>query len=343
MSRSRSAFTLVELLVVIAIIGILIALLLPAVQYARESSRRAQCSNNLKQIGIALHLYHDAHQRFPFGKGPSYPGAAGYARWSAHALILPFMDQQPLYDSLDFKFAPATPGMGGVINFMPAYANASGINVVGSKTYLPTFLCPSDGPPNSIDWPGQNNYCGNQGGFLCDRGDAPGAAGDIAPNVINNGMLYFLSRVTMAEVYDGTSNTMLFSEKLRGRGGPDPRRDMFVIQNQNSLDATFDTCNAINPLTATPLTNKWGYSWVMGENCCTLYNHVAPPNYKTCAGLPFPGTMTNMSMQVPPSSYHSKGVNACMVDGSIRWVSDAVDVLTWRAIGSRNGSEPVSE
>src|SRR5687767_3447022 len=135
----RAGFTLVELLVVIAIIGILVALLLPAVQAAREAARRAQCTNNLKQIGIALHNYHDTYKTFPFGKGQSYPGAAGYARWSTHALILPFVEQNTLHASIDFRFAPATPGMGGVINFMPAYTNPSNINLVPSQVRVPGF------------------------------------------------------------------------------------------------------------------------------------------------------------------------------------------------------------
>jgi prepilin-type N-terminal cleavage/methylation domain-containing protein len=344
MSRPRHAFTLIELLVVIAIIGILIALLLPAVQFARESARRTHCSNNLKQIGIALHLYHDGLRVFPFGKGPSYPGAAGYARWSAHALMLPYLEQKPIWDSINFNYAPATPGMGGVINFMPAYANANGMNVIPSKMYIPTFLCPSDGLNTPQDWPGQNNYAGNQGGtFLCDRGDQPALPTDTLPSETNQGMLYFLSGVSMGQVVDGTSNTMIFSEKLRGRGGPFKRTDMFVIANQTTMDATFVTCNATNPLTATPLTSKWGYSWVMGENCCTLYNHVAPPNYPTCAGIPFPGTMTNMSMQVPPSSYHPGGVMCCLTDGSVKWVSQNIDVLTWRCLGTRNGYEALEK
>ena len=342
MSRTRSAFTLIELLVVIAIIGILVALLLPAVQFARESARRMACSNNLKQLGIGLQLYHDTLKTFPFGKGASYPGAAGYARWSTHALILPYIEQQPLWDSLNFSYPPATPGMAGAVAFMPAYANASGINVVASKTRIPLFLCASDGISTPADWPGQNNYAGNQGGtFLCDRGDAPGGASDIMPSETNRGMLYFLSAVTMAQVSDGTSNTVIVAEKLRGRGTPHPKYDMFVMPNQQSILDTYNTCNALNPLTATPLTSKWGFSWVMGENCCTLYNHVAPPNFNTCAGLPFPGSMTNMAMQVPPSSHHRGGVNVTLVDGSVRFINETIYLDVWRAIGTRDGSEPL--
>jgi prepilin-type N-terminal cleavage/methylation domain-containing protein/prepilin-type processing-associated H-X9-DG protein len=341
MRTSKSGFTLVELLVVIAIIGILVALLLPAIQMAREAGRRSSCNNNLKQIGLALQNYHDIHGQLPFGKGASYAGAAGYARWSAHSQILPFLEQKPLFDSIDFNKAPSTPGMGGVINFMPAFN--SGVNDIPSQTRIAGFTCPSD-ISVSGDWRGQNNYAGNQGGFLCDRGDNNAGPGDINPSEGNQGMLYYLSQVRFAHVIDGTSHTMIFSEHLRGKGFPSARPDLYVITNQNSLDATYTTCNAINPQTATPLTSKWGFSWVMGENCCTLYNHVAPPNTTSCAGIPFPGgNMTNMAMQVPPSSYHPSGVNACMADGSIQFIPNSINLAVWRALGTRDGGEPTPQ
>ena len=140
----RRAFTLIELLVVIAIIAILVALLLPAVQQAREAARRTQCKNNLKQIGLAIHNYHDTHKVYPFGKGASYAGAPVYARWSQHAMILPYIEQDNLYKSIDFSSPPETPGMGGVINFMPAYVSPTGINSVASRSVIPGFFCPSD-------------------------------------------------------------------------------------------------------------------------------------------------------------------------------------------------------
>jgi len=336
----RRAFTLVELLVVIAIIGILVALLLPAVQAAREAGRRTQCLNNMKQIGIALHNYHDTLKKLPFGKGPSYPGAAGYARWSTHALMLPYMEQANLSNAIDFNFAPETPGMGGVMAFMPAYQNPGGQNGVICRTLIPGFLCPSDGTSPG-DWKGQNNYTGNQGGWLCDRGDAAPAPSDISPGELQTGVFYFLSRCTLASVTDGLSNTAFFSEKLRGDGTPRPKSDLFSMPNQTSLNATYQTCITLNTATATPLTSKWGWSWVMGENCCTLYNHVSTPNTTSCAGIPFPGTMTNMAMQVSANSQHPGGVNMMLGDGSTRFVANTVDLAVWRALGTRSGGESV--
>jgi prepilin-type N-terminal cleavage/methylation domain-containing protein len=342
--HSRRGFTLIELLVVIAIIAILIALLLPAVQQAREAARRTQCRNNFRQIGLALHNYHDAHRVFPFGKGPSYAGAPVYARWSQHALILPYVDQAPLFNSINFSYPPETPGMAGVINFMPPHVNANGANAAASRALVPVFICPSDVAPGtgSAGWPGQNNYVANQGGWLCDRSDQPAAPTDNSPGEVQTGIFYYLSRVSSADVLDGMSQTVFFSEKLRGVGVPDSDTDMYVIPHQTSLDATWQTCNAINPATATPLTSKWGFSWVMGENCCTQYNHVAVPNSYTCGGVGFPGTMTNMAMQVPPSSRHEGGVHVMMGDGSGHFLSENVDLGVWRAIGTRRSKEAVA-
>ncbi len=339
--RPRTAFTLVELLVVIAIIGVLVGLLLPAVQAAREAARRMQCGNNLRQIGLAIENYVSAHRILPFGKGPSYPGAPVYARWSQHALLLPYMEQLPLYRSLDFSYPPETPGMGGVLAFMPAYTNANGKNAAGSRTIVPGFLCPSD-VTASDDWKAQNNYVGNQGGWLCDRSDKGGGPGDTAPSEVQTGIFYYLSRVKPAAVTDGMSNTVFFSEKIRGQGTPDRRSDLFVIPHQTSLDATFNTCSNLNTATATPLTSKWGYSWVMGENCCTQYNHVAVPNTTSCGGTGFPGTMTNMAMQVSAGSRHGGGVQTMMGDTSVRFMTSNIDLKVWRAIGSRADGEVVT-
>ena len=339
----RRGFTLIELLVVIAIIAVLIALLLPAVQQAREAARRSQCRNNLKQFGLAIHNYHENNKVFPFGKGASYAGAPVYARWSQHAMLLPYLDMAPLYKSIRFTQPPDTPGMGGVIAFMPAYTSPGGINTLPSQATIPMFLCPSDGGTSG---PGQNNYCGNQGGWLCDRSDTPGDPNavppDIALNEVQTGIFYYLSKVRAADVRDGLSQTAFFSERRRGNGVPDPKSDLYVMPPQTSLAATYSTCMATNTATATPLTSKWGFSWVMGENCCTQYNHVAVPNTVSCAGTGFTGTMTNMAMQVSPSSNHPGGVHVLMGDGAVGFGNQNIDLNVWRAIGTRYGKEVVA-
>jgi prepilin-type processing-associated H-X9-DG protein len=114
---------------------------------------------------------------------------------------------------------------------------------------------------------------------------------------------------------------------------------MFIMPNQSSLAATYATCSGLNTMTATPLTSKQGWSWVMGEMCCTTYNHVSTPNTTTCAGTPFPAPMSNMSMQVPPSSYHTNGVNVLFCDGSGHFITNAISLATWQAMGTRNGGE----
>lgn len=343
LTNRRKGFTLIELLVVIAIIAVLIALLLPAVQQAREAARRTQCKNNLKQLGLAIHSYHDTFTVLPFGKGFTYTGAATYQRWSQHAMMLPYFDQAPLYNSINFSAPPDTPGMAGAINFMPATVSPGGVNTVPSQTRVAMFFCPSDASSTGAGgWPGQNNYAANQGGWLCDRSDTPALPTDVSPNEVQTGVFYYLSRCRMADITDGTSQTCFFSEKIRGQGTPNPQSDLFVIAPQTSLDATYQACQTLNPATATPLSSRWGYSWVMGENCCTQYNHVAVPNSNSCAGTGFSGTMTNMAMQVSANSRHVGGVHAMTGDGAVHFVSSNIDLNVWRAVGTRAGNETIS-
>lgn len=345
MSARGKGFTLIELLVVIAIIAALIALLLPAVQAAREASRRAQCSNNLKQIGLAIHNYLSTFQVLPFGKGGGYdvvlPGTPVYARWSAQSQLLMYIEQGNLFNSINFDLPPETPGMAGDIAFMPAYQNPARQNSTSSRQQVATFLCPSDGPALA-EWPGAISYLGNQHTWACDLSETNPCT--VSPNEVNRGLFYFRSKVALAEVTDGLSNTVFFSEKIRGTGTRDgnARSDQLVIPAVTSLDATFQACNDASPLTATRLTSRQGMSWVMGEMCCTTFNHVNVPNTHTCAGVGFPGNMANMPMQIPPSSRHPGGVNAMMGDGGVRFIKDTVNLTTWRSIGTRNGGEAVS-
>jgi prepilin-type processing-associated H-X9-DG protein len=120
--------------------------------------------------------------------------------------------------------------------------------------------------------------------------------------------------------------------------------DMKVIANTTAgIDSAYNACQGLNALTATPLTSKQGYSWTMGEMCCTTYNHVSPPNTTTCAGFPFTGNMANMAMVVPPTSRHTGGVLVAFGDGSVRFITNGVSLISWRAMGSRNGGEVITE
>jgi prepilin-type N-terminal cleavage/methylation domain-containing protein len=187
--RRRSGFTLIELLVVIAIIAVLIALLLPAVQAAREAARRAQCINNLKQIGLALQNYHDVFLCFPFGKGPDYmaidPNAPVYARWSTQSQILPFLEQKPLFDSINFSLPPDVPdlGGGGMGDMMPAYTSPNSANSTAVRVRISAFICPSDAG-GVAGWSGDTSYSANEGSWLCDACEATPstvAPGQLAP------------------------------------------------------------------------------------------------------------------------------------------------------------------
>jgi prepilin-type N-terminal cleavage/methylation domain-containing protein/prepilin-type processing-associated H-X9-DG protein len=346
----RQGFTLIELLVVIAIIGVLIALLLPAVQAAREAARRMQCTNNLKQIGLALHNYHSALGCLPFGKGNNYmavlPNAPIYARWSTHSQILPYLEQKPLYDSINFNLPPEMPSLDTMgMGFMPAFQDPNRENATASRAVISAFLCPSDAATGG-DWPAGNNYVGNEGTWLCDLCDQMPSP---IPGEQARGPFYNLSCVNLSSLSDGTTQTAFFSEKIRGKGTPSFRSDMFQIPNQMTMADTYTTCNALTPSMAMTLTSRLGACWVIGDMTCSTYNHVSGPNSRTCAGMPDTmggmggmGSMTNMAVQLPPSSYHPGGANVLMGDGSVRFVKDSISLPAWRALSTRNGGEVVS-
>src|SRR5262245_11565819 len=208
---THQGFTLIELLVVIAIIAILIALLLPAVQAAREAARRASCVNNLKQLGLALHNYHDAFQCLPFGKGGDYmavlPDAPVYARWSTHSQILPYLEQKPLYDAINFSLPPETPDIGAMgMGFMPPYVDPNRANMTATRVLVSAFICPSEGAGGP--WPAANSYVGNEGSWLCDACEQTPST--IAPGELPRGPFYNRSCVRLASMTDGTSQTAWF-------------------------------------------------------------------------------------------------------------------------------------
>jgi prepilin-type N-terminal cleavage/methylation domain-containing protein/prepilin-type processing-associated H-X9-DG protein len=351
MVNRRTAFTLIELLVVIAVIAVLIGLLLPAVQAAREAARRMQCTNNLKQIGIAIHSYHDAFQVLPFSKGGDYmsviPDAPVYARWSTHSQLLGFTEQRPLYDAINFNLPPETPDVSlDGMSFQPAYEDPHRENATACRVVLNLFLCPSD-PASTPDWQAGNSYVVNQGCWLCDVCEA--LPSKMFPGVLPQGPFYNRSCVRISGIVDGTSQTTFFSEKRRGQGTPNAKTDLFQMPNAMSLDMTYQTCQSLDPSSAMTYTRRMGAAWAVGAMTCIEYNHVAVPNAVSCAGtmssmgngmgMMDSSMMVNMSVQIPPSSNHPGMVNILLGDGSVRPIKDTVSLPVWRGLGTRNGGE----
>jgi len=290
--------------VVIAIIGILVALLLPAVQAAREAARRMQCTNNLKQLGLALHNYHDTHRCFPFGNGGTKSSGGGPA-YSAVSLMLPFMEQTPLYHSIDFT-RPLT----------------DTVNTAARLTEVPAFRCPSDRENPQPQSGGAINYMGNKGNLHLWGGTS------------QTGIFMNDKSFKFGDITDGTSNTSAFSERLLTDGNNgviDLKADVFLgMGDPSTPDEAIQMCSATD---ASNLAFQFplfmGAPWLNGQH---TYMHVDVPNRRSCGFYPTKATM-------PASSRHTGGVNLALCDGSVRFVSENVDLTLWRAVGSRSGSE----
>ncbi|MFO0845096.1 MAG: DUF1559 domain-containing protein [Gemmataceae bacterium] len=350
MRNRRSGFTLIELLVVIAIIAILIGLLLPAVQKVREAAARMQCSNNLKQIGLAAHNYESTFGYLPprthtkaFGANTRTSSA------SIAALILPYVEQANKYNQFNFDYdvnsdAPIDPSL-------PALTGANGLARSQDVSF---FLCPSD--PSGNTYPaspgpgasGRLSYHGCQGTTANQR-DGTGAAGIFAAPFPSGGQV--MKGIPIMQISDGSSNTAMFSEVMRSttewNAGSGIRDNTTVIRETsgwNELDGTVvPMCMTGTPWASSIKYTGQQYYRALPTN--DLYTHTLPPNWNrrvasgnqqyNCGN----STSTNL-FHVSASSYHSGGVNVCMGDGSVRFVTDAVDyVRTWRPLGTRNGGE----
>jgi len=314
-----SAFTLIELLVVIAIIASLIGLLLPAVQKVREAAARAQCSNNVKQLALASHGFHDALGYLP----PSRDANS----LSAHMYLLPYIEQDNV-----FRLVDKTVTWNHANNATPRAAA------------IKTFICPSD-PVNSVPagFAG-NNYRVNNGSGLLFGLPATNPADPNASLPAPSGPFFLNSKVTMVGITDGTSNTCSFSEHRKGdfNNAISSPTDTFWLGSAKGLypatpDESVTMCNGIN--TADLLwqgMSDVGAPWIYGYHSTTIYFHVNVPNSRSCM---YPAGR----IATTADSAHSGGVNVAMCDGSIRFVRDTIPLAAWRAMGTRNGGEVIVE
>jgi prepilin-type N-terminal cleavage/methylation domain-containing protein/prepilin-type processing-associated H-X9-DG protein len=340
----RRGFTLIELLVVIAIIAVLIALLLPAVQAAREAARRSQCVNNMKQIGLALHNYHQTNDCFPPGNLPFYNSSTGTivnnADWSPHARLLSSLEQQAIFNAINWYFSPVNNDTGYTKNTTVASARLS------------VFLCPSDTPPT---WSFQgfiatgNSYFASWGSSLeFDRTQTGGPP--------NGPFGYGGGPVGIRNILDGTSNSIAFGEWKLGDGSASkitiPSDIIFtgsypsgITRNTPQMQMPTGSAATLKWLQSTCVANitsgstnhsfYQGDCWASSLNSYTLGNVMLAPNpkYSNCivntvgGGLQFPGVFTL-------SSYHPGGANVLLCDGSVRFLKDSTSLTTVWALGS---------
>jgi len=338
-ARKIRAFTLVELLVVIAIIGVMVALLLPAVQAAREAARRMQCGNNFKQIGLAIHNYESTYRNLPIGwNGLTSTSQGTTFRWSFLAEILPFIEAANIYNQLDLSLTLYPPGGG-----QPPRAQ----HVPTISQPIPTFLCPSDSgrsiSTNDIFDSAPTNYVACFGSGINNPADASddGMMDDRADGIFSS-----MRWRKFADCIDGTSNTVAVSECLLGAGGadpaaserPDPKLFMALVVPASSVTvANCDRDLPALPAGVNRFVSTRGRVWAGQAYENTAYNHLFSPNAKRydCFFWVAQGFKAARSR-------HPGGVQTLRLDGSVRFVSDSIDQITWRAVATRAGGEVVA-
>jgi prepilin-type N-terminal cleavage/methylation domain-containing protein/prepilin-type processing-associated H-X9-DG protein len=358
MPRRRSGFTLIELLVVIAIIAVLIALLLPAVQAAREAARRTQCVNNLKQIGLALHNYHDINNTFPMGAGSGMYSLGVYNskhNWSIHAAILPQMGQVPLYNAINFNW-----GTADAPTQLPTYP----INSTTIQTQVNGFLCPSD-PNGSTSLASgvldaNNCYFGSIGATTDTLGGFSAGAPSLA-TVPTSGLFAYQQSKGLNQVIDGTSNTVAFAESTVGTSTAAAKQKLLgivgvgmptgatgalqsnVFNSPAGVASGLAACNAAWSAGSASVDKQRGDAWATGGMAMTLFNTVATPNANNdtwaYCGNNGSGTMATFSNA---DSYHPGGVNVLLADGSVRFIKNTINPVTWWSLGTIGGGEVLS-
>jgi len=348
-SRSRSGFTLVELLVVIAIIGVLVALLLPAVQMAREAARRSSCGNNLKQLGLALHNYHDTFKKLPSASLPwksvGTGGGAG-ALWNIgwRVAVLPQIEQRPLYDQISAYNTPTA-------TTLPNPTNNRGTPAVALKPWdgyeLDAYVCPSDagqGEPTNTQT-GRANYHVSVGTRVRGQnGDMNWSNGAIAPR----------RYLRMGDMLDGTSNTLIVIERCAGHPNrlkdySNVKTDAFTIGTVNSDDAELgfkEAClawsegNAGRAFKANAENSAVGRFWPSGDPGRTMAITMLPPNSINCSGIADDGNGGIAKAGVySASSRHTSGAQVAAGDASVHFIPSTIDMKLFNDLGTRDGGE----
>ena len=371
MTRRDRGFTLIELLVVIAIIGVLIALLLPAVQAARESARRAQCLNNLKQIGLAMHNYVSANDVLPpvsidqAWTLTGQPIPQPHQNWSQHARLLPYLEQQVTYNMINWDFGARWSDGDAVYGDSNPPDNATGgRDSIPQMTVLTlqiaAFLCPSDanrGSSGTFFIAGDNKLVGASN-YACNIGMNRRIDGGVAdrswrlngPNYVASSWDKTVNDTTnMATFRDGSSNTAIFSEWIKGQGVPTGRANNGLAEvynlgeNSNFFPTDYQFMRLCNTVPITSFNQQWqwkGEWWAYGGTM--IYSHTQTPNRTSCVYHDINQDSRGTITMIAASSNHPGGVNVLFMDGSVRFVKNSVYYLTWYAIATPNKGEAVS-